>query len=649
MKSLKLLLLLCYFFTVQNLSAAFITWTGSGGNKLWSNPANWDTGTVPAATDDVLLPFGAGNIRFNYVFKKVSTLIISEGAQLKINANTHLKVDATGKGTGVRIEPGATLLIEGQLTATNADTYSIDNAGYLTNHGLLRATGGFISILNTEVILNEEDGVIELLHASTYNLQAEGGSIVNEGEIRFLDGGSGRGLNGFAPIFNLESARIVFESNSPCSLSVYGSVFYNYGQLEFLGTNTGRAIYLGDGQLFNETTGEISINGNYSTGIGAFIASRIENRGLLTISNEPLAFTGILTSSSSILINEDIGEIDIFDVTFGIVNHSTSEMENYGSIKLKNISKAWNNYSTNIAQYADGVIEIENAGIGINNNSTGVFTNTDGTIIIKADCDTGIKNFGTFQNDLCGKVISEAIIHNEDIFFNYGFLSTPVTGNNHFVTGPQILNFGLVHDPYERFGTTLSNQRILALPLGDLQVNIAYPNALEVLSMGDFSVGDWYTDASLATSAGVYDNVSNTFFPNSNALGQSSLFIEVMDDLNNCSDIIELPINGTVSPLSGTVENWLAEQQVNSNSKKRALQVFPNPSSGPFTIQYEWEKATAGQVRILNTLGQLVHQAAFNQNTLQLSALENFGAGTYHIQLWQEGQLLTQERLVKID
>ena len=53
--------------------------------------------------DDVLLPLGAGNIRFNYVFKKVSTLIISEGVQLKVNASAHLKVDATGKSTGILI------------------------------------------------------------------------------------------------------------------------------------------------------------------------------------------------------------------------------------------------------------------------------------------------------------------------------------------------------------------------------------------------------------------------------------------------------------------------------------------------------------------------------------------------------------------
>ncbi len=641
---------LLFIGTQSSLSAAYITWTGAGGNKLWSNPANWDTGTVPGAGDDVYLPFGAGNVRFNYVFRRLSTLTIDEGAQLKILPNAHLKVDASGKVVGVRIEPGATLLIEGQLTATNAGTYSIDNAGYLTNHGLLRASGGLNSLYNSEVLLNEEDGVIELLHASSYNLEGQNGSIVNEGEIRFLNGGSGSGLRSFAPVFNLENARIIFELNSTGSLLISGSILYNYGQLEFLGAaGFDRAIFLTAGELFNESTGEILVDGNYINGISAFLSSRIENRGTLTISNDLFAFNGILLGSSSSLLNASIGQIEIFDVTNGIISYSTTAVDNYGSIELSSMFRAWSSYSTDIFQYTNGSIQISNANIGFVNQASAIFTNAGGTLTCTADCDTSIYNLGTFQNDVCSKVISEATIHNEDVFLNYGFLSTPVAGDNHSVLGPQILNFGVVHDPYERFGTTLSNQRILALPLGDMQVNVAYPNALEVLSMGDFSVGDWYTDATLTTSAGVYDNISNTFFPNSNALGQTSLFIEVMDDLNSCSDVFELPINGTVSPLSGAVENWLGEQELKNDAKQAKLNVFPNPSSGPITVYYEWEKAVAGQLRVLNTLGEVVHQQAFDQSTLQLSGQETFVPGTYYVQLWEEGQMLAQERLVKID
>src|SRR4051812_38138588 len=38
----------------HDLNAATDTWTGTGGNTLWSNPANWFAGTVPVSGDDLL-------------------------------------------------------------------------------------------------------------------------------------------------------------------------------------------------------------------------------------------------------------------------------------------------------------------------------------------------------------------------------------------------------------------------------------------------------------------------------------------------------------------------------------------------------------------------------------------------------------------
>ena len=36
------------------LFAESIVWTGLGSTYNWSEPANWDTGTVPLATDDII-------------------------------------------------------------------------------------------------------------------------------------------------------------------------------------------------------------------------------------------------------------------------------------------------------------------------------------------------------------------------------------------------------------------------------------------------------------------------------------------------------------------------------------------------------------------------------------------------------------------
>src|SRR5205807_1965126 len=37
-----------------------VSWVGAGGNSSWTTAANWSTGTVPAAGDDVTINAGAG-------------------------------------------------------------------------------------------------------------------------------------------------------------------------------------------------------------------------------------------------------------------------------------------------------------------------------------------------------------------------------------------------------------------------------------------------------------------------------------------------------------------------------------------------------------------------------------------------------------
>ncbi len=54
----KLVFLICFasmlvWIAPIDLGAATLHWTGAGGDKLWDNPANWETGAVPTAGDEV--------------------------------------------------------------------------------------------------------------------------------------------------------------------------------------------------------------------------------------------------------------------------------------------------------------------------------------------------------------------------------------------------------------------------------------------------------------------------------------------------------------------------------------------------------------------------------------------------------------------
>jgi fibronectin-binding autotransporter adhesin len=55
MRTIRRLVLLAVCLHASLLAADTRTWTGAGGNKLWTNPANWG-GTAPSAGDDLVFP-----------------------------------------------------------------------------------------------------------------------------------------------------------------------------------------------------------------------------------------------------------------------------------------------------------------------------------------------------------------------------------------------------------------------------------------------------------------------------------------------------------------------------------------------------------------------------------------------------------------
>lgn len=50
-----LLLTLVWIFSMARSPAATISWSGAGGDELWSNPANWTGGALPTPDDDVII------------------------------------------------------------------------------------------------------------------------------------------------------------------------------------------------------------------------------------------------------------------------------------------------------------------------------------------------------------------------------------------------------------------------------------------------------------------------------------------------------------------------------------------------------------------------------------------------------------------
>src|SRR5208283_3269037 len=114
---------------VPKISAVTTTWTGNGGDGRWENPHNWDSGSIPGSSSNVL---------------------ISNGATVTINSTQTINALSIN-GTGTQLNcASCSLTINGgssvgsiTSTGTIANSASFTNLGTFTNYGgaLLRNSG----------------------------------------------------------------------------------------------------------------------------------------------------------------------------------------------------------------------------------------------------------------------------------------------------------------------------------------------------------------------------------------------------------------------------------------------------------------------------------------------------------------------------
>lgn len=192
------------FCVLGSADAVTIKWTNGGGNNLWSTDGNWDSGTVPTLTDDVVFdgtsvddcdidmdidilslttsPLYTGNLRritggtikigtfiseaanidfsgtSDAVTITVSTNIISGTVNLSGGTITVNNVTVNG---GVLILPGSTNTFNGDVNI-NLGTLSITNSSGITNFNgsLLKSANGVINSSLAGVRFNTNNSTI---------------------------------------------------------------------------------------------------------------------------------------------------------------------------------------------------------------------------------------------------------------------------------------------------------------------------------------------------------------------------------------------------------------------------------------------------------------------------------------------------------
>jgi hypothetical protein len=83
----------CSSYDEMLISSGYI-WTGSGGNNLWDNPANWSTGLPPSVGAEITV--SSGNLVMNVDYQVTGTFILSGTSTLTVNPGKTLSIASTG-------------------------------------------------------------------------------------------------------------------------------------------------------------------------------------------------------------------------------------------------------------------------------------------------------------------------------------------------------------------------------------------------------------------------------------------------------------------------------------------------------------------------------------------------------------------------
>lgn len=341
-QKLSLFLFLVYA-TIYNSLAATMTFTNTGGDNLWSNASNWNSGTIPGSDDDAIISSGNLNIDLNIDVKSLtinntsavtfshsgvatigdltlsggslnstnkivinSSFLWSGNADLTSGSTIELSATCTGTitGSGNRslyanlvnygtcTHSGGTLRFQVGGSIDNYGTYIVNGATFIINTG-----GGAFSNYGTFI----KNGSSELSFFALLDQTASGTTNINAGILSLLAGGTHDG-----------NAQISIANGAELKISSGTYIF---------GTNNS---INGDGD-FSILGGIISINGSYALNGALDISGGTVNFN----SNNPAAIAD-LTLRGGII--QGSGAINISDA-FSWQN--TSTIQNTDTFKLE--------------------------------------------------------------------------------------------------------------------------------------------------------------------------------------------------------------------------------------------------------------------------------------------------------------------------
>ena len=247
------------------------TTAGSASGGLWSDAPNWETGTVPTATDDAI-------IITNQLIGLTPSYPVTINSDVNAVAKTVTMNDFSDLGNA-----HPQLIDHGTLTIGGTFSLSVDSE--VDNSGTISA-GGLMEVLNSSVLHNS--GLLTLKLGGDFKDQS---SITNSGTIDV----SGGMLNVLVGIANA-GGNITIGSPSTLTLNsstISGGTLFNAGTLDSTGTSAITNAGIVNSGTLESTSGALTIDpvaGPILSNSGTLQA----NGGELDISNDPITNTGVL-------------------------------------------------------------------------------------------------------------------------------------------------------------------------------------------------------------------------------------------------------------------------------------------------------------------------------------------------------------------
>ena len=427
----RTILILCYCFVHTLAFGATVTWDGTGDGINWSDDNNWEGGSQPTSSDDVLIDGFDVTLDISTTVQRVYLL---GSSMLTIDASSVLTIDGfTGNDEGFEVNNSATVINDGTInvstinggtgadgiyvrgTFTNNGVIAISNIGqhglYVQRGNFTNGVGGAISITNTGTLNSDGDGLYVddssgilglLTNNGTITITTtsgddgiyvnDGSSLVNLGTITVSGGDNGIRLDDSGVFTNEEDGVVNVDGGTDDQIYVdnVGAVFNNSGTINLTNADSDdAALYVIDEGTFNNLLGGVVNITNalqYAVQVDANSASaEIINSGTINVTggnNDALRIQedGLFTNNASGLLNF----VSAGDEAIQIDNPGT--VNNMGSIVIDTptdhgmelLGTFENSGTITIDDAADNGIYLTNAGI-FNNNSGGSIniTNTE--------------------------------------------------------------------------------------------------------------------------------------------------------------------------------------------------------------------------------------------------------------------------------